>query len=770
MAALDPGQIREALLRSDHPLGVQELLRALGLHPGEQTAVKRALRDLLHSGSVQKMGKRYFIEHARPPPSPAPRPSRATRRPAPPQRSRPARGGSRGDIVEGILHVHRDGFGFVHPLEEGRENIFLPAAEAGRALDHDRVKIEVLPGERGRTFGRLLEVVDRVREQAVGTYFDRGRKSFVVPHDQSLGGQIDVPPTQIARDGDLVRVRLGVGRDLLEEPGALFGEVSGSLGRPGEPSGEVLGIAFSQGFSDEFPSGAMDQADGIRLEVTREEWAGRRDLRDLKLVTIDGEDARDFDDAVYAQDRAGGWRLVVAIADVSHYVRDGSGLDREALRRATSVYLPNRVLPMLPERLSNGICSLKPSEDRLCMVADMQIGARGELGEFQLYPAVMRSAARCTYNEVQAVLDGQDVPHRNAFKDDFQRLLQLSRALTKMRSERGAIDFDLPETRIVLDEDGKPRRIERRDRKDAHRLVEECMLAANEAVAKFFQDSELPSIYRFHGEPDPEKLAAFAELAGAHGFHLGKGGKITSRDLSRFVEQLEGHKEQRALNQLLLRSMMQAVYSAEEIGHYGLAATHYLHFTSPIRRYPDLMVHRLLKAHWGRDRSLKPIHLREEETHALGAVALQSSERERAAMQVERDVFAYYATLMMRDRVGEEFAAVVSGVTDFGFFVELEKELAEGLVKVESLGAGVRFDERRHALVLQGGRSVTVGQRLTVRLLSANIVRRQLELEVVVFEGQEEVAVSSPHPGFDRLRRTAAEKRRPQGRKHRGRR
>ena len=680
--ALDPGQIRGALLQSDHPLGIKEILRALGLHPGQQTAVKRALRDLLKTGAVQKTGKRYFIEHARPRPargdegaggprgqgqrapraersggrgderashaersggrgderashadlygagdrSDKPRSDRNQRldrphrpgrhdrphRPVrfdqpPPRRPAGARRGAGGEEIEGILHVHRDGFGFVHPLEEGRENIFLPAAEAARALDHDRVKIEVVQGERGRSSGRLLEVVDRVREQAVGTYFDRGRKSFVIPHDQSLGGSIAVPPTQIARDGDLVRVRLGVGRDLLEAPGALFGEVAGSLGRPGEPSGEVLGIAFAQGFSDEFPSGAMDEADAIRLEVRREDWAGRRDLRDLKLVTIDGEDARDFDDAVYAEDRpGGGWRLVVAIADVSHYVASDSALDHEALRRATSVYLPNRVLPMLPERLSNGICSLKPSEDRLCMVADMQLDARGHLGPYELYPAVMRSAARCTYNEVQAVLDGQDVPNRNAFKADFQRLLQLSKVLTRMRSERGAIDFDLPETRMVLDDGGKPSRIERRDRKDAHRLVEECMLAANEAVAKYFTQTELPSIYRFHGEPDPEKLAAFAELAGAHGFHLGRGGKITSRELNKFVQQLQGHKEQRALNQLLLRSMMQAVYSSEEIGHYGLAASHYLHFTSPIRRYPDLMVHRLLKARRGPARPSPP--------------------------------------------------------------------------------------------------------------------------------------------------------------------
>jgi ribonuclease R len=759
--AVKSGHLRSVLEGAGRPLGLKELLRLAGLHAGEQTEVKRALRDLVRSGAVRKEGKRYFVagarpaaEHGRAPPPPRPErrpPSQPRRaggaRPPPPRRGRP-----RGEVVEGILHVHRDGFGFVHPLEAERENIFLPAVEASRALDHDRVRVELVLDERGRTSGHLLEVVDRVREQVVGTYFERGRQSFVVAHDQSLGGPIRVPPTQLARDGDLVRVQLGVGKDMLEGAGALFGEVSGSLGRPGEPSGEVLGIAFSQGFSDEIPPEAMAEADRIPLHLSGQDLQGRRDLRRLPLVTIDGEDARDFDDAVWAEERpgSGGFRLVVAIADVSHYVTEGSSLDTEALRRATSVYLPNRVLPMLPERLSNGICSLRPAEDRLCMVADMQIDRRGTLGEFELYPAVMRSAARCTYNEVQAVLDGQDVPDRTHLRPEFGRLMAVARALNAMRQERGAIDFDLPETRVVLDGAGRPVRVERRERKDAHRLVEECMLAANEAVAKFFQDLELPAIYRFHGDPDEEKLRAFAQLAAVHGFHLGKGGKVTSRELNRFIEKLEGHPEQRSLNQLLLRSMMQAVYSAENVGHYGLAAQHYLHFTSPIRRYPDLMVHRLLRAHWARGGKLEPAHVREKETRRLEEVAIQSSERERAAMQVEREVFAYYATLMMKDRVGEEFRALVSAVTDFGFFVELEKELVEGLVKSESLGSRFSFDPQLHALRSPDGRQVRVGQKLTVRLVSANILRRQLEFEVVAFEDQ-----AIPHRRRNRQGRTS---------------
>ncbi len=343
------------------------------------------------------------------------------------------RGGRRGAeqgqetlTVEGILHVHRDGYGFVHPSSGEGDNIFLPPQEAARALDNDRVVVEAW-GRPGRMEGRLLSVRDRVRQLAVGTYMERGRReALVVPHDKNLQtqGPIRVPPSQMARDGDVVKVRLGIGAELLEPGEGLYGEVAGSIGKPGDPSTEVLSIAYSQGFSDEFPPEVMDEADRIRTVVSEEEARaeGRRDLREMALVTIDGEDARDFDDAVYAERHPRGWRLVVAIADVTHYVREHTPLNAEALRRATSVYLPDRVLPMLPERLSNGICSLRPDEDRLCMVADMVLDPHGRLLSSELYPGVMRSQARCTYNEVQDVLDGKDVPHRNAFKLHFERL------------------------------------------------------------------------------------------------------------------------------------------------------------------------------------------------------------------------------------------------------------------------------------------------------------------------------------------------------------
>ena len=742
---------------------MQELLRVAGLHPGQQTALKRVLRELVRSGEVLKDGKRFWVKDR--PAQPAPSPRKA---PAPVRKGAPARkGGARQDdveTVEGLLHVHRDGFGFVHPLTGDGENIYLPAHEAARAVDNDRVVVEVTRKAGGRTEGHVVRVVDRRRQFVVGTYTERGRKeAFVLPQDTSLQGPIRVPRTQMAREGDMVKVRLGVGAELIGPGEGLFGEVAGSLGKPGDPSVEVLSIAYSQGFADEFPPEVMDEADAFEPRVKESDAVaeGRRDLRKLALITIDGEDARDFDDAVYAEPHPKGWRLVVAIADVSHYVTEGTALDAEALRRATSVYLPDRVLPMLPERLSNGICSLKPDENRLCMVADMVLDARGALQQTELYPAVMRSAARCTYNEVQDVLDGKTVPHRMAFKPHFERLLELSRVLTQMRRGRGAIDFDLPEFKIILDEEGKPARMERRERADSHRLIEECMLAANEAVAKFFQDLELPSVYRFHGEPNEEKLAAFAQLAEAHGFHIDASGDVSSKDLNAFISKLAGHPEQRALNQLLLRSMMQAVYSSTQVGHYGLGAEHYLHFTSPIRRYPDLLVHRLLKAHWARGKKKRSESALETEEEKLEQMAQQSSDRERAAMSVEREVVSFYAALLMKDRVGEEFAATVASVTDFGFFVELDEVHVEGLVKAEALGPGSKLDKVLHALVYPNGRRVRVGQQLRVTLISVNLQRRQIDFEPLQFDGEEPLEAgagegASPRGNpLDRFKRTA---------------
>ncbi|HZH77698.1 MAG TPA: ribonuclease R [Archangium sp.] len=892
-----PQDVKRHLSESKQPLGIKELLKLTGLHPGQQTQLKRTLRDMVRRGELQKEGKRFRLQggraasnaegggHARPPHvrHPEEREARApggyalwkgregARREGAPEQARPAvderfaprgrfskesraeprgrfvregrvemggrgqeRGGaapkgrfgpqeqrsgkggfdSRGPVpkgrfsrdegrgrgggrserqerfgprgrgggqgrgreegqetvtVEGILHVHRDGYGFVHPSSGEGDNIFLPPQEAARALDNDRVTVEAW-GRPGRMEGRLLDVRERVRQLAVGTYVERGRRdALVVPYDKNLQtqGPIRVPPSQMARDGDVVRVRLGIGAELLEPGDGLFGEVAGSLGKPGDPSAEVLSIAYSQGFSDEFPPEVMDEADRIHPTVSAEEAQGenRRDLRRMALVTIDGEDARDFDDAVYVEEHAQGWRLVVAIADVTHYVREGTALNAEALRRATSVYLPDRVLPMLPERLSNGICSLRPDEDRLCMVADMVLDPRGRLVSSELYPGVMRSHARCTYNEVQDVLDGKDVPHRNAFKPHFERLMALARVLMQMRKERGAIDFNLPEHKVMMGEDGMPARMERRERKDSHRLIEECMLAANEAVAKFFADQQLPSVYRYHGEPDEEKLAVFGQLAQAYGFRL-LPSDVSSRDLNTFMAQIQGHPEERALNQLLLRSMMQAVYTASDMGHYGLAAEYYLHFTSPIRRYPDLLVHRLLKAQWARNGQPRTPGQLEREEQQLEDMAAQSSERERAAMQVEREVVSFYAALMMKDRIGEEFDATVTGLVEFGFFVELDEVHVEGLVRSDSLGFGTRFDKALHSFTLGGGLRVRVGQKARVRLVNVNLPLRRIEFLALEIAGKalEPVIAEEPrHGGGERPPRRRDEQSRDQG-------
>ncbi|MGC3997183.1 MAG: ribonuclease R [Anaeromyxobacter sp.] len=552
-----------------------------------------------------------------------------------------------------------------------------------------------------------------------------------------------VPETERASDGEVVKVAL--------DPGSakLVGHVIEAIGRPGEPRVEVLKVAYAKGFADVFPETVQAEAEETPDHVRAEDWRGRKDLTGLPLVTIDGEDARDFDDAVHVERlpaRKGKplYRLVVAIADVAHYVRPGTALDGEAQRRGTSVYFPMQVLPMLPERLSNGICSLNPEVDRLCMVADLVVDGHGDVKEAEVYEAVMRSAARCTYNEVARVLAGERVPGRERFREAFELMAELQGKLTAMRRRRGAIDFDLPEAKIVLGEDGRVSAIEKRPRNRAHRIVEEFMLAANEAVARWFGTRELPTIYRVHGAPDEEKLQAFLDLAATHGFAA----PVEPRDpraLNALLEKLAGHAQQRALNQLLLRAMMQAIYTPENIGHYGLAAEHYLHFTSPIRRYPDLMVHRLLKEEWAR-RLGKPV--KQTPAPALEELAALCSERERASMEGEREIDAYYAALFMQDKVGETCDGVVSAVVEFGLFVELKPFFVEGLVKAEELPGAFELDPVHHALVdARTGRSFRVGDPVRVLVAAASPVRRQITLQLA---GEGLGAAAPAAPGAER--------------------
>jgi ribonuclease R len=705
------------------------------IHPGERTEVKRALRDLAREGALLRDGKRYSVPA---PKAAAPGGGRGPLAPAavPLAPARPhglaaaiaGRGrGGKGGLL-GTLKKHRDGFGFVARLDRKGDDVFVPPDEAAKALDGDLVRIDVVPARGGRTAGRILEVVERRRRLLVGTYHARGRQSFVVPSDPELDAYVPVPETSVAEDGEVVKVALDPGA------GRLTGSVVEAIGRPGEPRVEVLKVAYARGFADVFPEPVKAEARLVPDHVRTEDRRGRKDLTHLPLVTIDGEDARDFDDAVHVErlpPRGKGkalYRLVVAIADVAHYVRPGTALDEEATRRATSVYFPMQVLPMLPERLSNGICSLNPEVDRLCMVADLVVDANGETRSAEVYEGVMRSAARCTYTEVARVLAGERVPDRERFRPAFELMAELQARLTAMRRRRGAIDFDLPEAKIVLGPGGEVASIEKRPRNRAHRVVEEFMLAANEAVARWFGTRELPTIYRVHGVPDEEKLAAFLELAGTHGFEVPEL-PADPRALNALLERFQGHAQQRALNQLLLRAMMQAVYATENIGHYGLAAEHYLHFTSPIRRYPDLVVHRLLKEEWARRQGDA---VRRTAPPRLDELAILSSERERASMECEREIAAFYAALFMKDKVGERFEGVVSAVVEFGLFVELERFFVEGLVRVEDLGGAFELDPVLHALVDAGsGRAFRVGDRVTVEVVSASPVRRRIELGLV---------------------------------------
>uniref|UniRef100_UPI001F57C310 ribonuclease R n=1 Tax=Anaeromyxobacter terrae TaxID=2925406 RepID=UPI001F57C310 len=700
-------------------LSVRELMQRANLHQGERTEVKRALRDLTREGLLHRDGKRFSLPGARPAGAPAAglapvRERRGLRRPG------------RGNEVVGTLKKHRDGYGFVARLDRQGDDVFLPPGEAAQALDGDLIRIEIVPARGGRTAGRLVEIVERRRRLLIGTYHARGARSFVVPADEELGEVVPVPETSAAQDGDVVKVALEPGT------GRLQGKVAEAIGRPGEPRVEVLKVAYAKGFADVFPEAVSAEAQAIPDHVRPEDRQGRRDLTALPLVTIDGEDARDFDDAVHVERLEGSkgkglYRLVVAIADVAHYVRPGAALDAEAARRGTSVYFPMQVLPMLPERLSNGICSLNPAVDRLCMVADLVLDERGETRSAEVYEGVMRSAARCTYTEVANVLAGERVPERERFKERFELMAELQEKLSAMRGRRGALDFDLPEAKIVLGEDGQVVAIEKRPRNRAHRIVEEFMLAANEAVARWFGARELPTIYRVHDVPDEEKLQAFLDLAESHGFEVPE--VPGPRALNALLGRFRGHAQQRALNQLLLRAMMQAIYSTENIGHYGLAAEHYLHFTSPIRRYPDLVAHRLLKEEWAR-RHGQPV--RETPATVLAELAAISSERERAAMEAERDIAAYYAALFMKDKVGERFEGVVSAVVEFGLFVELKRWFVEGLVKIEDLGGVLELDTELHALVDRTtGRAFRVGEEVTVDVVSASPIRRRIELKLV---------------------------------------
>ena len=631
------------------------------------------------------------------------------------------------DLVTGVVRGHPDGFGFVIPENGGDGDVYLPPRAMRELFDGDRVAVRVVRRDRrGRAEGELVEVLERRTDALVGRLFrDRG-VAFVVPENRRIPHRIVVAPgaTGGARQGQVVVIRL------LEPPtrhAEAIGEVVQVLGEPDAPGMEIEIAIRNHGLPCEWPEEVLAEARKLGSHVPRSALRGRDDLRDLPLVTIDGEDARDFDDAVFCAPTPSGWRLTVAIADVAHYVEPGSALDGEALRRGTSVYFTRRVLPMLPEVLSNGLCSLRPDEDRLAVVCELLVSRDGSLGRARFREAVIRSRARLTYTEVAAMLYGGDRALRRkheALLPHLEELDRLYRALRSARRRRGAIDFDLPEAYIELGEDRRIEAIGTYERNDAHRIIEECMIAANVAAARLLGRRRLPTLYRVHDPPPPDKLDEVAEFLESLGIPFPRTRSVTPRHFARVLDRVKESPHRTLVETVLLRSMARACYDPDNRGHFGLALPEYAHFTSPIRRYPDLLVHRGIKYLLRGRRGSFPY--RREDMERLGT---HCSMTERRADDATREAIDWLKCEFMRDKIGEEFEGTIVGVTHFGLFVQLRQYFVEGLVRIASLPNDYyEFDSRRHRLVgRRSGRVYQLASPLRVRVAQVDMEQRRIE-------------------------------------------
>ena len=681
------------------------------------------------------------------------------------------------DEFEGAVQGHRDGHGFVVRLD-GESDVYLPANEMRAVLHRDRVKARLVRSDRkGRPEGRVVEILERSNQPIIGRLLHEGGIWLVAPEDKRYGQDVLIPKsgTGAARAGQVVVVEL-------TEPPALFGQPVGRvkevLGEVDDPGMEIEIAVRKYNVPYEFSQACLAEARSLPDKVRAQDRLHRVDLRDVPLVTIDGEDARDFDDAVYCEPakvgRSKGWRLLVAIADVSHYVQSDSAIDVDAFDRATSVYFPRRVIPMLPEKLSNGLCSLNPDVERLCMVCDMLITAKGEVHAYQFYPALMFSHARFSYTEVAAILANTRGPEAARHKErvaDLLNLHEVYRALLATRAQRGAVDFDTVETQIICDENGRIERIVPSVRNEAHRLIEEAMLAANVCSAEFIAQSKHLGLYRVHEGPTPEKAEILRNYLRAVGVGPSIGEDPTPAEFQAIAAATRERPDSQQIHSMLLRSMQQAIYTPHNSGHFGLSYAAYTHFTSPIRRYPDLLVHRVIKAILaGRQyrpptppapdeaqtrlarrlekgqpgaqaRAKAPAKVsaaHSAELQRWAAAGLHCSANERRADEASRDVEAWLKCRYMREHLGEEFAGVISSATSFGIFVTLDSLYVDGLVHITELGGEYfRFDEVRQEL--RGERTgirYAIGTRVRVQVSRVDLDGRRIDFRLVR-EGEE---------------------------------
>lgn len=690
--------ILETLTQHGAPMGFQEAADALGLKDEEDlTALERRLGAMVRDGQlVRNRREAYCLVNKR-------------------------------DLVAGRIIAHPDGFGFVKP-DEGGDDLYLYPKEMRTVFHGDRVVARVTGRDRrGRLEGSVVEILERTTTSVVGRLYSESGVGLVVPDNKRMTHDIIIPSDRLmqAEQGQIVVAEITDQPTKRTPPIGRIMEVVGDHMGPGMETDIAI---RAHDLPVEWPEAVTAEIATLGEEVPEAAKAGRTDLRELPLVTIDGADARDFDDAVYCERKPKGWKLLVCIADVSSYVTPDSALDQEALKRGNSVYFPDRVIPMLPEVLSNGLCSINPDVDRLCMACELYVNREGRVTRSRFFEAVMRSHARLTYDQVAAMLDEADAALAEQFETvlpHLQELHALFEALHGARAKRGAIDFDTTETKFVFNESRRIARIEPVRRNDAHRIIEECMLAANVAAARLFERKKMPALYRIHETPNEEKLSDLREFLGELGLNLPGGNKPTAQDYATLLDSVTGRPDAHLIQTVLLRSMRQAMYSSDNVGHFGLAYDAYTHFTSPIRRYPDLIVHRVIK-HILAGGTAADLDYSKPELQQIADVC---SGTERRADDATRDAESWLKCEYMRDKLGEEFDGTITSVQGFGIFVELDEIYTDGLVHITALDNDYyHFDPVGHRLTGERtGQVYRLGDRLRVQVAAVNLDERKID-------------------------------------------
>ncbi|HCA7656294.1 TPA: ribonuclease R [Staphylococcus pseudintermedius] len=641
-------------------------------------------------------------------------------------------------LVRGTLSQNKKGFAFLRPDDQEMEDIFIPPTKINRAMDGDVVLVEVKKSRgdfrKGKFEGEVKAIESHSIKQVVGTFSEARHFGFVVPDDKRIMQDIFVPKGQElgAVEGHKVLVQITQYSDGTNSP---EGQISAILGHKNDPGVDILSIIYQHGIEIEFPDDVLKEAENVPETIQPDELKGRRDLRDELTITIDGADAKDLDDAIAVKKLDNGnTELTVSIADVSYYVTEGSALDREAYDRATSVYLVDRVIPMIPHRLSNGICSLNPEVDRLAMSCRMEIDAQGQVVKQEIFESVIHSNARMTYDAVNRIITDKDAVTRAQYPEIVPMLdlaQTLSQQLIAMRKKRGEIDFDIKEAKVIVNEEGIPKEVVTRERGEGERLIESFMLIANETVAEHFNQMEVPFIYRIHEQPKSERLRQFFDFITNFGIMVkGTGEDIHPSTLQNIHEEIAGRPEDMVISTMMLRSMQQARYDADNLGHFGLAADYYTHFTSPIRRYPDLIVHRLVRKYLiEKSMDGRAMHEWEEK---LPQIAEHTSNRERRAIDAERDTDELKKAEFMIQHIGDEFEGVISSVANFGMFVELPNTI-EGMVNMQNMSDDYyHFDERQMALIGERKAKVyRIGDVVKVKVIHVDVDERQIDFQIV---------------------------------------